>query len=104
MGNTLSKVVNVLIISSVINIGAIIFRELFVVESSCEEQVRKIYIAIASLILLTKLQDKLIEINQREQQERKQAEIERQLEQQILEIDFQILNVQDISNSRRCKV
>ena len=104
MGNTLSKVITILIIGSIVNIRAIIFRELFAAQSSCEEQVRKIYIAIASLILLTKLQDELIEINQREQQERQQAEIERQLEQQILEIDFQILNVQDISNSGRCKV
>jgi len=97
MEDTLNKVRTILIIGTVINIGLIIFKKLLATkECSCEERVRNTYIAIASLILLRKLQDELIEAAKRVQQERQLAEIERQLEQQFQEIDFQILNVQAI--------
>ena len=54
--------------------------------------------------MLKKLQDELLVIAQREQQAREAEEIERQLEQQFQEIDFQILHVQTLPNRGRSEI
>ena len=100
-----SKVRTILIVSTIINIGLIILKELLAEEELCyEERARNNFILIASIIVLKKLQDELLVIAQREQQAREAEEIERQLEQQFQEIDFQILHVQTVPYRGRSEI
>ena len=90
--DTLIKVRAIVIIGTIINLGLILCKEWLVTnEGSCEKRVQGTYIIIGSLVVLKKLLEEQEEAVRRAQLRREQVEIERQLEQQFQEIDFQSL-------------
>ena len=88
----LIKIRAILIAGTLINLGLILCKDWLVTNAgSCEERVQNNCLIIISLIVLKKLLEDQEEAVVRARLRREQEEIEKQLDIQIQEIDFQLL-------------
>ena len=90
--DTLIKVRAIVIIGIIINLGLVLGKDWLVTNAgNCEERVQSNCLIIISLIVLKKLLEDQEEAVVRARLRREQEEIEKQLDIQIQEIDFQLL-------------